>query len=259
MKLLSYHTDMHCNEESILVPDTADKYHLYCFSTPFLYWNEGKYNLGQKDEILICTPGTTVRYKPTSDNAHGVCFDQMKIEAKYLSSLLEKFPLPLNQSFGVGKDFFFRGYIKRIVPEWDFRNPGYELIVNSAITEMVVAIYRAYIGMLPYRGIHSNIYALRKEIIAHPERNRTLEEMAEQTGYSVCRFSQLYNQLFNISPINDVIVQRINLAKKLLLTKHYSISEVADMCGFHSLNYFSRRFRKHTGRTPTQYIQSSYK
>ena len=259
MLLLNYNTDIEHKEEYISTQDNKNMYSLYCFNTPFQYWYDGKFYSGQKGDVIIYLPGATIHFKPSILNPEGINYDQINVEASSMAEIVQQYPLPLNQAFASQKDMIFRGYIRRITPEWDYRNPGYELIISGALTELYLALYRIYTLYVPYDGIFSEFYTLRKEIIATPQTSRTLEDMAELTGYSVCRFSQIYNQLFGISPINDVIVQRINLAKRLLIMKHYSISDVADMCGFHSLNYFSRCFRKHTGRTPTQYIKSTYK
>ena len=52
---------------------------------------------------------------------------------------------------------------------------------------------------------------------------------------------------------------RIEHAKKLLLHKQYSISQISHMCGFNESNYFSRTFKKHVGISPKQYAMKFLK
>ena len=58
--------------------------------------------------------------------------------------------------------------------------------------------------------------------------------------------------VFNTSPNNYILNQRIEQAKKLLLPNAY-IADVAYRCGFSDAKYFSRCFKKLTGMTPSEY------
>ena len=97
------------------------------------------------------------------------------------------------------------------------------------------------------------MYQLRLHIHKYCKQQWTLEDMAKKSGYSVSHFCALYKQLFNISPIDDLLNARLEMAKKLIILKQYKISEIADLCGFSSLHYFSEFFKKKTGKTPSEY------
>jgi AraC-like DNA-binding protein len=45
-------------------------------------------------------------------------------------------------------------------------------------------------------------------------------------------------------------------AKRLLLHSEVSVAEVADRLSFEDPAYFSRAFKKHTGRSPLEFRQS---
>ena len=47
--------------------------------------------------------------------------------------------------------------------------------------------------------------------------------------------------------------QRMKLAQRLLGDLTLSVSEIAAMAGFNDANYFSRRFKKVTGVTPSEW------
>ena len=55
----------------------------------------------------------------------------------------------------------------------------------------------------------------------------------------------------------DIVVEKGCLlnAKDYLAQGGYSITEIAEKCGFLSVNYFSRFFKKHTGVSPKQYAK----
>lgn len=60
-------------------------------------------------------------------------------------------------------------------------------------------------------------------------------------------------RIFKCSPNNLILNMRIELAKELLSTDSASIAEVAYRCGFSDPKYFSRCFKKLTGKRPTEY------
>ncbi len=59
-------------------------------------------------------------------------------------------------------------------------------------------------------------------------------------------------------PLHQYLMHvRIVRATDLLNLGSLSVSEIAQICGFESLNYFSRYFKKCTGFTPTEYVRKS--
>ena len=62
-----------------------------------------------------------------------------------------------------------------------------------------------------------------------------------------------YTLGMSCSPIDALIQYRLQIAHRLLNETTLSIEKISDSCGFHSTNYFSRRFRKKYGYAPSQY------
>lgn len=58
-------------------------------------------------------------------------------------------------------------------------------------------------------------------------------------------------------PVKYLTQLRIEYAKELLITGRYSIGEIAEMCGFENVYYFSTVFKKHTGIPPSKYFELS--
>ena len=81
----------------------------------------------------------------------------------------------------------------------------------------------------------------------------TADDLAEKLFMSR---SSLYYKMNSISgepPANFIRRIRFNMACKLLLDGHYSISEVSAMVGFASRSYFSTSFKKYMGCLPSDY------
>ena len=54
------------------------------------------------------------------------------------------------------------------------------------------------------------------------------------------------------TPLNLIVTHRMQKAHDLLRDNTLSISEVAYACGFESLAYFSRSFKKYYGVSPSK-------
>jgi len=55
-----------------------------------------------------------------------------------------------------------------------------------------------------------------------------------------------------------ILRERISLAKRLIVTSQLSLSEICGQCGFSDYNYFSRSFKRITGKTAAFYKKSKF-
>ena len=79
--------------------------------------------------------------------------------------------------------------------------------------------------------------------------------LAAMCFLSTARFYNLFNEAFDMTPLeyrNRLILQR---AESLLSSGDYTISEVASKLGFSDSAYFSRFFKKHRGMSPMVYAK----
>lgn len=78
----------------------------------------------------------------------------------------------------------------------------------------------------------------------------TLEELAAIANVSKYHFCNLFKELTGKTFKEFQNYIRINKAYELLATTDIPITEIAFLCGFNDSNYFSRKFRQITGKTP---------
>ena len=94
--------------------------------------------------------------------------------------------------------------------------------------------------------------SIRQEMMAYPERDWSVKNLASRIGVSESRVYPLYKSLFGISPNRDLIVIRVERAKQLL-DQGASLSEAAERSGYGNVYHFIRQFEKQTSFTPRQY------
>ena len=82
--------------------------------------------------------------------------------------------------------------------------------------------------------------------------------LAKECGISESYLKKIFIKKFGISPIKYIIQLKINYACDLFRSELYTVSQIAQMCGYDNVYYFSRQFKEYTGVTPTEF-KNKYK
>ncbi len=80
----------------------------------------------------------------------------------------------------------------------------------------------------------------------------TLEDISRAANISRSEAGRCFRKYMGYSPIDALIQYRLQTAHRMLGEKTLSLGEISFACGFNSVNYFSRRFKKVYGYTPGQ-------
>lgn len=80
----------------------------------------------------------------------------------------------------------------------------------------------------------------------------TVKQLAEISHVSETYFRNLFLKRMNTTPLKYINELRLSLADELLASKYYSISEVAQLCGFTDPKYFTTVYKKHRGISPSK-------
>jgi AraC family transcriptional regulator, arabinose operon regulatory protein len=100
---------------------------------------------------------------------------------------------------------------------------------------------------------YQELSILRSEIKNNPGFPWSIPFMAKRLHFSEGHFQAVYRRAFNTSCMDDVIQNRILLAKEHLALSTYTIGEIAVICGYNHVEHFSRQFRQIVGKTPKQF------
>jgi len=92
-----------------------------------------------------------------------------------------------------------------------------------------------------------------KYIKANYMESITAEKLAGRYDCSTSYLSRLFRNQIGLGPIEYLIHERVHRAKQLLLKSDARIQDIATKVGYADVYYFSRLFKKHTGRSPLQF------
>ena len=84
----------------------------------------------------------------------------------------------------------------------------------------------------------------------------SMQEVAEDLGYSDAYFSKLFKQYFNQNFTAYLTEYRIKKAKELLTDTNNSIKDISRMVGYEDSNYFAKIFKRIVGEIPSKFREN---
>lgn len=109
-------------------------------------------------------------------------------------------------------------------------------------TEIPISDFSAY-----------RLHKIMNRVLANPEQDLTLEEMAAMAGISPSHFSHVFKRATGISPHQYVMKARLDKAQQMLVQTDLSLAALSEATGFTSQSHFSRAFRSWYGMTPSEF------
>lgn len=226
-------------------------YTISCFATPFLYEKRGEILQGAIGDVIVNSPGEVVYHGDICENGNGFVNDWIYVKGDNIEKIINKYPIPLNTAIHTGNKYFINGYLENIKSEKIFKKNGYQDMIDSAIMQLIIDLHRTTFNNM--KTVAKRIEKARFAIIKNPQNDHSIDSLAKLCGYSVGRFAHLYKETYGITPLQSIIIERINMAKSLLEYGGLSVSDVASACGFQNIYYFSKCFKERTGMSPTNY------
>ncbi len=99
----------------------------------------------------------------------------------------------------------------------------------------------------------SVIITAKKFIDRNYKQDISLDDVSREVNVSPYYFSKLFKDEAGVTFIEYLTTLRIGKAKELLMQEDASIKDICVEVGYQDPNYFSRIFKRYTGKTPTEY------
>lgn len=148
--------------------------------------------------------------------------------------------------------------IKEIYRQMNEKKTCYELAVQRNINRIFEFLYSNF-SVLPKteatRIQINNQIRLQKMltyIYENYAESMTLEDIAKAADISRSEAGRCFRTYMGCSPIDALIQYRLQMAHRLLSERTQTLQQISYACGFNSVNYFSRQFKKRYGYVPSQ-------
>ncbi len=104
-----------------------------------------------------------------------------------------------------------------------------------------------------FSGVHGIVDKALEFIKTHYQEEISNADVGEYLGYHSYYVNRLMLTQTGKSIHQHLLSVRLQTAKELLVSTQFSVSEIAEQCGFGSNAVFSSFFKGRTGETPTSF------
>ena len=138
---------------------------------------------------------------------------------------------------------------------WISKEDGYYFECISLINKIFSELQkRNYLSPELYSKIKPAIDEINKDFLS--------KDLSSAYLASVCDISEsylkkLFKKKFGVPPKRYIIQKKINYACELLLLGRYSINQIAELCNFSDVYYFSKQFKEQMGVSLQNILKST--
>lgn len=132
---------------------------------------------------------------------------------------------------------------------------------QNRFTDSMSILYKIY-GMLQTsissdyvgKGARGQLEKSRQKIDrSYSDYSLSVNALAKEADFSEVYYRKLFKSLYHTSPSEYIVSVRLRAAEELMQFTSLPLKECARRCGFSSLQYFSRVYRKKRGITPSRW------
>lgn len=143
---------------------------------------------------------------------------------------------------------------EEIQQECEAKKAGFEVMARAKLMILIVYLSRAYtqidtIASQTLIKVGNVISALENDFC----KDWKLEELAIMSNMSTSSLLSVFRRATDQTPIDYLVRLRIQRAMELLRQTDLSVTAIAFEVGFNDSNYFTRKFRRTAGLTPSQF------
>ncbi len=237
-------------------PDGIPQYHFLHFWNPCELVLDGQKISAEPHACIIYKPHTPQYYSFKGKSMQ----DWFRIEGD-LDAIMEKYGLSYNTVYYPQNYEFISSLTRKIEYELTVCDDFYDGMCESYLTQFFIMLSRGIHPKEENSSLNSEtrtqLLRLRQQLHREHYKNWTIGEMANFVNLSPSYLHAAYKRFFGVSPLNDLILFRIDRARSMLSDTQKSVNEIATVLGYNNPSHFIRQFAKKVGVSPYKYRQQT--
>lgn len=224
-----------------------------------LYFTEGEGTVVCNAEQQLVRAGQMAAVN--SDMLHEIF--AVSEECRYSCLILDKalcdgFGLPISRTVfrPVAEDGRIAVLFERIAREMEEKRTYYKAAVKAAAMELLLLLFREYtVEAETDSAAGSRRLEWVKEALAyirtHYREELSIDGICGRIGISKYYFCRVFREITGRTVVEHINFIRCSMARRMLLSGRYNVSESAEQCGFRNLSYFTRTYKRQFGELPS--------
>lgn len=154
------------------------------------------------------------------------------------------------------KSLKFEDYFEDIYNEYKGNDIFSNSLANAVASTLVINLLRKYrksITVKHDKKINRQIDYIKSYIDTNYNEDIKLEDLSSMAYMNKFHLISEFKQSYRITPIEYLILKRIEISKNLLISTNHTMEEISALVGFNSQSYFNQVFKKKVGQTPSQF------
>ena len=155
-----------------------------------------------------------------------------------------------------GKETKLKEIFTRIVEEFHSDRMYSKTLADALASYFLINFLRHFrneIEVVPDININRRIDYIKSYIDNNYSLDLSLEGLSNMAYMNKFHLIAEFKQAYRVTPIEYLILKRIEVSKGLLISTNHSMETIAEIVGFNSQSYFNQVFRKKVGITPSQF------
>lgn len=151
--------------------------------------------------------------------------------------------------------------LKEFMTDYEEAAPGFSQLLDAGGLKITHLLIRQLFAI----NKSSNKFQFRMSVTraleylnTHYGEKISVEDLARVANLSSSHFSRVFKEQTSMSPIEYIMMTRLDCAKRMLRANEKSLSEIALDCGFNSSSYFYQCFAREFNVSPSEYRKNFF-
>ncbi|HEY5561488.1 MAG TPA: AraC family transcriptional regulator [Clostridiaceae bacterium] len=261
------------------------------FDYELLYIKEGQVKITIEDEVYMGVPGDVFLFKPKQTHSMEIMgnnnlrqphihfdlfYEESSSEVKVCFRPLEKInteemnffrkditsnsQMHLPSKIKIKNIEFFENLLFEIIHEYSEKELFYNISAKGHFINLWIYIIKECEENenISYKAKMKELNKIKEFLHSNLDKEVTLDRLSALFNISKFHLIRLFKSAYGMTPIHYHTILRIEKAKEIVQYSDFSLTEISERFGFHSINAFSRAFRKVEGVAPSFYRNKIY-
>ncbi len=230
-----------------------DFYLMYIISGEAKIYNGDDFVIAKEGSVIVFPPNK--KYKHSSDDKAPISYLWAHFTGSDALNILNRYNIKLyptiNKTKGENRisnrfQKLFEGFAKND----NFRD--YDL--SSMLDRVLIEIGRAISNEQSEKSLYAKSIRYINEFYSSSIK---ITDLAKMENVSMTTYNLHFKEQIGMSPTKYILSLRMHSAMELLESSKLPIREISSMCGYDDFNFFTKVFKKFTGKSPSAYRKNS--